>query len=113
MAQIDEDPSARTDGLDGFTYFPFLGVPSLGSGLANPYAAYTPYQPGFSSIYLPGYTYRPLLLGLIGRGFRTYTPTLPRRPGVGTLVPIPRFPVPRPVTVQPVPRVGVRVGGHR
>ncbi|MCU1338390.1 MAG: hypothetical protein JWO19_3971 [Bryobacterales bacterium] len=131
-AQIDEDPASRTAGLDGFTYFPFLGVPSLGLGSSSPYNAWTTYQPGFNSIYLPGYTYRPLMLGLMGREFRTY-PLSPQRrigvsPGAGTFVPVPRAPVPRapvpraPVSAAPVarpapvhaaPHAGVHGGGRR
>ena len=125
-AQIDEDPSSRTVGLDSFTYFPALGVSSLGLapyglGPASPYSSYLPYQLGFNSIYLPGYTYRPLLLGLGSLGIRPYVPSTPRRigvypgPALGTVSPIPRVPVsgitprspapiaaPRPVIVRPV-----------
>ena len=69
-AQIDEDPASRDPGLgtDNFAYFPMVGVPSLGSplgsGLYGGYSSFYPSQPGFNSIYLPGYTYRPFLLGL-------------------------------------------------
>lgn len=112
-AQIDEDPASRTAGLDSFTYFPFLGVSSLG---LSSYSGFSLYQPGFNSIYLPGYTYRPLMLGLAGLGLRTYLPTPPRRigltPGIGTFVPIPR-PVAHPVPIRPVPHIGVRGGAHR
>lgn len=111
MAQIDEDPASRTPGLDSFTYFPLLGVPSLGLGLSRPYSSFTPYQPGFNSVYLPGYTYRPLMLGL-GRGFRPYLPSFPRRigasSGAGTIVPIPR-----PAPGHAAPHFGPRGGGHR
>jgi hypothetical protein len=139
-AQIDEDPSAVTAGLDGFTYFPFLGVSSvvpLSSTTVSPgvygspglygspgvYSSY--YQPGFNSIYLPGYTYAPLMLGLLGRGPRIYVPS-PQRPiGIGSVRPgsvvvVPRAPapapiaIPRPAAVRPAPgRVGVGVGVHR
>ena len=48
-----------------------LGVPSVGlsslGGSVVPYSSY-PSQPGFNSIYLPGYTYRPVILGLMGLG---------------------------------------------
>jgi hypothetical protein len=65
-AQIDEDPASRDPGLgtDSFAYFPLIGVPSLGSGLYGGYSSFYPHQPGFNSIYLPGYTYRPFLFGL-------------------------------------------------
>jgi hypothetical protein len=115
-AQIDEDPASRAPGSDSFTYFPYLGVSSLGLGSYNPYSAFTLYQPGFNSIYLPGYTYRPLMLGLAGLGLRTYLPTPPRRigvsPGIGTIAPVPR-PLMRPVPIGPAPHVGVRGGAHR
>jgi len=126
-AQIDEDPSSRMPGLDGFTSFPFIGVPiGLGSSSLNSSSAL--YQPGFNSIYLPGYTYQPLLVGLAGRGYRTYLPSSTWRigvsPGAGAIVPFPRVPFPRsPVTRFPVPlpapmrpappHAGVRGAGHR
>jgi len=68
-AQIDEDPASRASGLDNFAYFPFLGVSSLSLLSSSPYSSVIPAQPGFSSIYLPGYTYRPLLLGVMGGGY--------------------------------------------
>lgn len=111
MAQIDEGPASLTPGLDSFTYFPLLGVPSPGLGSSRPYSSFTPYQSGFNSVYLPGYTYRPLILGL-GRGFRPYAPPFPRRigasSGAGTIVPIPR-----PTPGHAAPRVGPRGGGRR
>jgi hypothetical protein len=81
-AQIGEDPTARDAGLDTFTYFPFLDVPYLGMGYSGAYSSYAPYQLGFNSIYLPGYTYRPIMLGLTGRGLRVYLPSPPMRIGV-------------------------------
>jgi len=120
-AQIDEDPASGMPGVDGFTYFPFLGVLALGPG-ASPYSSFNPYQAGFSSIYLPGYTYRPLMLGLTGHALGTYRPSLPRLIGIppraGALVPVPRTPVPvaplrPPAPVHAPSPVGVRVGGHR
>jgi hypothetical protein len=130
MAQIDEDPDSR-DGLDGFTYFPFLGVmPTLGLSSPGLYGSLTPYQTGFSSIYLPGYTYAPLIVGLMGQGLlgprggvRTYLPLTPRPIGLspgtaGSVVRVAPPPVLRaPLAARPapvvVPRVGVRVGGHK
>jgi hypothetical protein len=131
-AQIDQDPATVAPGLDGFTYFPFLGVPSLAPGLGpsslySPYSSYALYQPGFYSPYLPGYTYPPLLLGLVGRGYgglgglRTYWPSPLRGigglPGSHPVLPAPRVPVWRPsvtpaTTVHPAPH---QVGhiGHR
>lgn len=130
-AQIDEDPDSRTGGLDGFTYFPFLGVmPSLGLSSPGLYGSLTPYQTGFSSIYLPGYSYAPLIVGLMGQGLlgprggvQTYLPLTPRPIGLttGTAGPVVRVAPPpvlrAPVAARPtpvvVPRVGVRVGGHK
>jgi hypothetical protein len=80
-AQIDEDPALRTSGLDTFTYFPYLGVPSASFASSGSYGTYNnTYQPGFNSLYLPGYTYRPLIIGLLGGGF-----VGGRSPGIGTL----------------------------
>jgi hypothetical protein len=133
-AQIDEDPAAVTAGADAFTYFPFLGVPPVNPispgpygtpslyGAPGVYSSYALYQPGFNSIYLPGYTYAPLMLGLIGSGPRIYVPSALRpsvgapRPGVIVTAPRSMGPIlsaPRPVApVRPVaPRVGV--GVHR
>jgi len=91
-AQIDEDPAARS-GLDSFSYFPFLGLSS--SSLISP-STYSSslYQPGFNSIYLPGYTYRPLLLGIIGHQ-PLYTPSRPLqiRPPTGVSIGSPRPPL--------------------
>jgi hypothetical protein len=131
-AQIDEDPATVTAGLDGFTYFPFLGVPSVALISPSPYSSpslysapgaynssyYTPYQLGFNSIYLPGYTYAPLMLGLIGP--RIYVPSTVRATGIsqrpGSVIVVPRAPapmsVPRPAPIHVAPHVGVRGGGH-
>jgi hypothetical protein len=137
-AQIDEDPASRASGLDDFAYFPFLGVSSLIS--PNPYSSLIPTQPGFSSIYLPGYTYRPLLLGVMGGGYgyggygyggysyggythggygyggyRGYVPSPPRMgtyPGVGIAVPGSHAPIWRPAPSHPLPHP-VPHAGHR
>jgi hypothetical protein len=121
-AQIDEDPASRTSGLDGFTYFPLLGVPSVGLGPSTLYSSIYPYQPGFNSIYLPGYTYRPFIIGLVGPAYRyrTYQPGSPRpigsARGVGAYVPAPRpIVAPRPTGPRPAasPHIPARAGGHR
>jgi hypothetical protein len=116
-AQIDEGPASETPGSDGFTYFPLLGVPSVSLGPFSPYSSFSPYQPGFNSIYLPGYTYAPLMLRLLGRGSGTYWPSPPRRirvsPGAGPIVPIPRAPLPRSAPVHAPRHLGVRGGAHR
>jgi hypothetical protein len=92
-----QDPATMPDsGLlaDSFTYFPMLGLPSLGpvwSGAgsfdpyrASPYGVAAPYQAGFYSIYLPGYMHRPMLLGLPSLGF---THSLYGRPPIGVTGP--------------------------
>jgi hypothetical protein len=116
-AQIDEDPASQTAGLDGFTYFPFLGLPSVGLASSYPYSSFPVYQPGFSSIYLPGYTYRPLMVGLMGRRFGIYPPSPPRRIGVitgsGPIIPIQHPPIQPPGPMHGTPHPGVHVGGHR
>jgi hypothetical protein len=115
---------------DAFTYFPLLGYPALGSTLStygstygslSPYQSglygtQGPYQPGFYSIYLPGYTYRPLLLRLPlgglsvgGLGRPLYPPSRIGLPPASTL---PRLPVTRPVTPPPALHPAVHVGGH-
>ena len=126
-ANIQDPASMDSANLDpdSFTYFPMLGLAPLGSGL---YSAYSPfsssslYQPGFNSIYLPGYTYQPLMLRLMPSGFGTplHLPSrlggspfpLPLRVG-GSPSPLPRPHVPPPTPVRPVPHVGAHVGVHR
>jgi hypothetical protein len=140
-AQIDEDPASQTLGLDSFTYFPVLGVSPMTTASPNSYSPYTPYQMGFNSIYLPGYTHRPLIFGIVGNGgifgnrrtigiggitgngVRTYPLSAPRQigisPGIGVFVPRPHVPPPsigvgRAAPVNSVPHAGGgRVGGHR
>ncbi len=80
--QIDKDPATAVDGMDeGFTNFPLLDVPMLAGGFSDPYRSLGYYQSGFNSIYLPGYTYAPILLGLAGRGSGIYLPSPPLRLG--------------------------------
>jgi hypothetical protein len=130
-AQIDEDPAAQNGDAGNFTYFPMLGVVNPGMGYPGSYSSLYPNQPGFNSIYLPGYTYQPLVLGLAVRGFRslsstpgsigvyrgiggvsrgigTFTPTPFPRPG-GLMTPISPAPITRaPVVGHPIaPHVGV------
>ena len=121
-AQIDEDPANGAPDLDGLTYFPFLGASSLGLGSSSLYNSYTPYQPGFNSVYLPGYTYLPLLLRLGGSRLQTYGPFSPRRigfsPGTGGVTAVPRAPlvrtpVARPAPIHTAPPIGVHGVGHR
>lgn len=122
-AQIGEDPASQS-ASDGFTNYPFLGVPALGLVSSGPYGSYTLYQPGFNSIYLPGYAYPPLILGLMGPGLRNSYPSIYGHigvlPGTGIHVPItvPRAPLapgvrPAPVRGAPPPHIVVRGVGHR
>jgi hypothetical protein len=122
---------------DSFTYFPMLGLPTFGSvfaGSLDPYASSVyglsnPYQVGFYSIYLPGYTRRPLLLGLppVGLTHSLYTssPIGPRFPVIGAPglhapvlgAPGPRLPGLRPPAAHPVTPAphapAAHIGGHR
>jgi hypothetical protein len=85
-SQIDEDPASRGDlvtGIPGVSQFPLIGLSTIDPTYGGLYGAYSPYQAGFNSMYLPGYYYRPLfLLGFGGTGYRTgiYTSTHP--PGI-------------------------------
>ena len=131
-AQIDEDPDMRAPGADDFIDFPLLGVPLTSVDSSGLYRSSALYQPGFSSIYLPGYTYRPMILSLAGLGlpnrFSTYyrpgAPASPApthwqiggSPGAGVILPLPRLPVvvgpasgfhPAPPVRMVAPRVGV------
>lgn len=62
-SSTDADPAMVAAGLvyppqPGFTQFPMLGLSPV-----NPlYSSLYPYQPGFFSPYLPGYTYQPIFL---------------------------------------------------
>jgi hypothetical protein len=117
-AQIDEDPASLTAGVYDPVYFPVLGLPSPGLNSTDLYSSVALYQPGFSSIYLPGYTYRPLIFGLTGRGLQSYPPRingLTRVPhGTGIIIALPRSPV----LLTPVPhpaavRAPMHIGGRR
>jgi hypothetical protein len=97
-AQIDEDPDAAAGSLDTFSYFPLVGAPSVDPGMSSAYSYLYPTQPGFNSIYLPGYTYRPYFLGLLGSPARPYSIYPSRRitvsPGIGSYVSPTRSPYP-------------------
>jgi hypothetical protein len=136
-SQISDDPASMNSadlGLDSFTYFPMLGLSPAAVGLNTPgaygaygaYGVYGLYQPGFNSLYLPGYAYRPLIL-MVGPGaFRSGLGIQPLRisPGLGTglrplngTLGVPTGPVPRVGTIRPVAPIrpaapGVR-GGRR
>ena len=102
-----QDPASITtanSGYDTFTYFPVLGLPAVAPDLSSTYRSLATYQPGFNSIYLPGYTYQPFILGLLTVGHRPF-------PGSA----VPHVPYPRPTPVRPVPHPiggGHPVGGH-
>ena len=123
--QIDEDPGSRDPSLalSSFTNFPLIGLRSIDPNLTGQYNSVITSQPGFNSIYLPGYTYRPFLLGVRGfsspglRGYRGYVYTPPRRTGFtsgpGATVPAPAASIPRPPAgAHPIPHPMAR-GGHR
>jgi hypothetical protein len=103
-AQIDEDPDMRVPGADDFIDFPLLGVPMVGMDPTALYGSAAMYQPGFNSIYLPGYVYRPMILSLVGLGLPGRYPiyisptrfpggSLPGTGGIGVISPLPRLPV--------------------
>jgi hypothetical protein len=117
-----QDPGSMDPGAsglnDGFTYYPVLGLPPVGSGMSASYSSLGLYQPqpGFSSVYLPGYTYLPLFVtGMYGippinSPFHHYP--LPGRPiytrPAGPVI----HPPPAMLHSAPAPHVGV-VGVHR
>jgi len=130
-----QDPatlSISTPGADSFTNFPVIGLPSVGP--SSVYGSLGGYQPGFNSIYLPGYTYFPsyTLLPLLS-GPRAYlapyrpyygggVSILPPRSPVGS--PIPGRPIsphpgpvrpvsPHPIPIRPVSPAAVHAGAHR
>ncbi len=100
-ANIQDPASMNTSGINSFTYFPMLGLPAPVPGLSSTYSSLSPDQPGFNSIYLPGYTYLPLSLGLGQGGFRTPL----RLPPYAGISPFPRAPGPYPMPVHPYPPV--------
>jgi len=137
-----QDPANMTGDTfpaDAFTYYPLLGFPppmaplgsyggsygsvDLGtSGLYTGIYGTSPlYQPGFYSIYLPGYTYRPVFLrlpvGIGGLGHSLLPPlhpigtpgyTMPGYTRPGYTMPgytIPRYPTTRPIGATPRPAI--------
>jgi hypothetical protein len=131
-----QDPatlSISTPSADSFTNFPMIGLPSVGP--LGVYSSLGTYQPGFNSIYLPGYTYfpsytlLPLMLGpsayLTPTPYRPYygggVSVLPPRSPGGGLIPVrpisptprPVMPAPHPIPVHPVSPGGAHVGVHR
>jgi FecR-like protein len=113
--KIDNDPISQMPDFQGFTYFPFVGVPYMGMGMySSPYGSVypaQPIQPGFYSMYLPGYTYAPSVLLLPSRIGRIapppYSVVVPRPGRVPyTVTPtrpiVPVGPITRPV-MHPAP----------
>ena len=134
-----QDPGSMDPGISGpesFTYFPVLGLSPIGPDSSSSYLSSGLYQPGFSSIYLPGYTFLPML-GFVTYGvlpFRFPTPShpIPVRPVYPYPTPVrPAYPFPTPIrpvythptpvspvhapptTVHPGAPVGTHVGPHR
>jgi len=117
-----QDPAsmdASISGSDSFTYFPMLGLPSLGQDSTSTYPALGLSQSGFNSLYLPGwFTFLPLLLGIRPIGFpparfpSAYPHPIPVRPVYPRPVPTrPTFP--HPTAPVHVFTGGVHVGGRR
>jgi hypothetical protein len=111
-----QDPatlSLSNSDVDSFTYFPMLGLPSVGPSSFALYNSVGTYQPGFNSVYLPGYTffpgyiYLPLPLGLISGGVSTPV----RLPHYGGLPVSPiHSPVGNPIPVRPISPYPAPVG---
>jgi hypothetical protein len=109
---------------DAFTYFPMLGYSSFGSLLSSasgslsssPSGLYgSLYQTGFYSLYLPGYTYRPLFLRMpssLGSSIGLQRPLYPPARIGFPSSPVTHSPTIRPITPQPV-HVGVHPIGRR
>jgi hypothetical protein len=136
-----QDPGSidnSTSDVGGITYFPPLYLPPPGWVVTSLYGVQDPMQPGFSSVYLPGYTYLPLFFGLrpvgsppvrqpvfVGGHFPTHPPvrnSIAIRPmtvlpttGAPLRVPMasghPVSSVPAPV--RSAPPTGVHPAGHR
>jgi hypothetical protein len=98
-----QDPASLTvtsPGPDSFTYFPPLGLIPLQAGVSSAYGTFGTYQPGFNSVYLPGYTSLPLFFGLGSVAL----PTSYLRPH-----PFPRpLPFSHPISVHPASQVGMQ-----
>jgi hypothetical protein len=111
-----QDPasmSASDYGFDSFTYFPTLGLVAPQPGFASSYNFFGFYQPGFNSIYLPGYSSLPWFFrpGSVGYPTSFRPPVIPLRP----------IPSRHPISVHPISPVGtqhaaspfgIHAGGH-
>jgi hypothetical protein len=122
--------NASDSGLYSFTYFPMLGVTSLRALLSSSYSSVDLSQPGFNSIYLPGYNFLPVLVlvglrvgGLPPTGFPRPTPVFPVGPRPVPVLPVNPHPIgvhpappvvnPHPIGVHPTPHVAMHGGFHR
>jgi hypothetical protein len=98
-----QDPGSMdvgTSGPDSFTYFPALGLAPIVPDLSSSYISSGLYQPGFNSIYLPGYTFLPVL----GSGYGFSPVHSPLHPHPIPVHPIYPYPIPvRPVYPYPAP----------
>ena len=116
-----QDPAslnASDSSLDSFTYFPMLGLSSFRMLLSSTYSSVDLSQPGFNSIYLPGYTFMPFLVGLrVGglppTGFRWHRRPAPVFPVYPRPVPVLPVNPRRPIGVHRAPAVGMHGGFHR
>jgi len=103
IAASIQDPGSidrGASGLDTFTYFPTLGLPPIVPDLSSSYSSLGLYQPGFNSIYLPGYTSLPVL----GLGYGFLPARWPFRPHPLPVHPVYPYPIPvHPVYPYPIP----------
>jgi len=110
-----QDPasmSASDYGVDSFTYFPTLGLVAQ-PGFTSSYSFFGFNQPGFNSIYLPGYSSLPWFFRPGAAGYPTTfrPPLMPLRP-IPSRHPNPQRPT-SPVGMQHAAApVGVHAGGH-
>jgi hypothetical protein len=114
-AQIDEDPADRSVDADAFgylpgvSYFPMVSLlpPNLYGGAYGSVAT----QPGFNSIYLPGYTSLPYLFGPSLMGIRRTSLYSPARPVFTPGVSPGGISIGRPGGFVPYQPIGIRPAG--
>jgi hypothetical protein len=116
-------PDLSGIGLSGLSYFPMVGIPSL--GISRPYGLsfWSPYQSTWNSTYLPPSLYRPLYSGWPNSPYSYYPYRIGIPPRIGSGSSLPpgshppaRFPVEPPHIGTPrgAPHGGgSHVGGHR
>jgi hypothetical protein len=132
-----DNPDNSASATGGFTYFPPLWLPPAGLTMSGLYGYQDPYQPGFNSIYLPGYSYLPLFFEITRIGnppVRSSTLSgvyKPTRPPIRVWIParsMPLAPTPMgathgmatpmraisaPPPVHAAPSAGVHASAHR